>query len=539
MNRASRRSLWVILITSICMFLMGALTVSAQAPTPINVGENKTGEVVAADVPVLYSVTVGAPMSINLQVLAITSGFAPNFRVLDPAGVAILDSANASSQATVHGSVNLSSSDAYTIEVSSANSTPGQFLISLEAGAPLAAPHPLTAGTPLDGTVDERTTRQAYRFSGTPDDVLLLAVRAHDATTGMVIALRDADSDELLALNGARLGGINYRILSGEANYLLEVTHGGASEPTHFVVCLATESASATCPGTPNPAVTSAEVTPTVVVGLPSLTPTFAPVALDPNGACQVTSARGTAINVRAGASTNNAIVGSLSPNGTGLVIGRLADNSWFQVNVNGVLGWVSATVVILGGNCGGISVVTLPTAIPPTALPPSVPTTSAPSQPTLVTPDVPAPRLNGNTYIGASLVWPIEGLGTDTYSYGYRVVGGPVDASYLGAGCAGYTTSQPTINIDYSANLFTFGVFFLSNLGNRPIPGNPNPTLIVQKPDGGFLCNDDGGPEGMNPEVVIYNAAAGEYHVWLGVWENTPFDGNFYLTMDPANHHP
>ena len=347
--------LWVLLIST--------LSVSAQAnATPINVGENKAGEIVDPDVSVLYSLTVGAPMSINLQVLAITSGFAPNFRVLDPAGVVILDSANPGAQAIVRAALNLSSANAaYTVEVRSANNTPGQFLISLEAGTPLAAPQPLTAGTAVEGLVDDETTRQVYTFSGALDDVLLLNVQVTDAETGAVIALRDADNGDLLSVSSARLGSINMRILSGAANYRLDMSHDGG-RATNFVICLTAEDAAATCPDAA--AGNTADVTPTVVVAAPSLTPTFAPVALDPNGACQVTSARGTAINVRGGAGTNFGIVGSLSPNGTGLVIGRLADNSWFQVNVNGTLGWVSATVVILGGNCAGVSIVTLPTTI-------------------------------------------------------------------------------------------------------------------------------------------------------------------------------
>ena len=90
---------------------------------------------------------------------------------------------------------------------------------------------------------------------------------------------------------------------------------------------------------------------------------------IDPNGSCQVTPrATITAINVRSGPGTNYNIVGQLASGTTGLVIGRLPDNSWFQVNVNGMLGWVSATVVIVGGNCSGVSVVVPPTVAPPAA---------------------------------------------------------------------------------------------------------------------------------------------------------------------------
>ena len=379
--------LWALLIST--------LTVSAQATaTPINVGENKAGEIVDPDVPVLYTLTIGAPMSVNLQVLAITSGFAPNFRVLDPAGVVILDSANAITQAIVRAALNLSSANAaYTIEVHSANNTAGQFLISLEAGAALAAPQPLTAGTPVDGRVDEQTTRQAFTFSGLPSEMLLLAVRVTNAETGVVIALRDADSDDLLSLSSARLGGINYRILSGEANYLLEVTHSGGSSAEQFVVCLATESGSVICPGlitTPEPTATPEPVTETPVVAV----------------SCTVASNAGGAVNLRSGNGTQYAIVGSLPLGQTFPVLGQNTSSGvWYQVDKNGTIGWVAASVTRLEGDCAAMPVIAAPvnaqlaptsppviqpTDVPPTAAPSTNPTAVSPANPT----DVPTPKL-------------------------------------------------------------------------------------------------------------------------------------------------
>ena len=63
----------------------------------------------------------------------------------------------------------------------------------------------------------------------------------------------------------------------------------------------------------------------------------------------------------------------------TAPVYGRLPDNSWFQVNVNGVIGWVSATVVTLGGNCAGVSIILPPTLPPrPTSAPTAMATATA-----------------------------------------------------------------------------------------------------------------------------------------------------------------
>ncbi|MEO8395133.1 MAG: hypothetical protein ABI700_19205, partial [Chloroflexota bacterium] len=225
MSSISHRTLWsLVLSVLVWLFLVGAVTVGAQAVAiPITLGENKTGSIADASNPALYSIEVGAPQSVIILVLAVTPDFAPTFRVLDPGGVVILDTANPGTQNIAQGTPNLSNSGAYTIEVRSANNSAGQFLISVQPGAPLLPPSAITPGTPVSGSVNAQATRQAYSFSGSASDILLLTVTLTDPATGAVIALRDADSDETLGLSSARLGGIRYRILTGQANYLLEV----------------------------------------------------------------------------------------------------------------------------------------------------------------------------------------------------------------------------------------------------------------------------------------------------------------------------
>src|SRR5664279_5640446 len=201
-----------VVATLIWVLLIGAVSISAQAtPTPISIGQNQTGVVTDPTVPVQYSVGVAAPQSVNIQVLAISQGFAPTFQVLDPGGVVVLDTANPGTLTIVQGVPNLSSPGTYTIVVRSANNQPGQFLISVQPGAPLAPPQPLAPGQPVDGSVDSQTSRRAYSFSGSPNDVLLLTVRSVSTTSGPVVALRDADTGETLGLNSARLAGVGYR----------------------------------------------------------------------------------------------------------------------------------------------------------------------------------------------------------------------------------------------------------------------------------------------------------------------------------------
>jgi hypothetical protein len=563
-NRNFKRWLFTFL-TLLSALLIGALAVSAQdTAIPITIGENKTGNVTDPAAGVPYSLSVAAPQSIIIQVLAISQGFAPSFRVIDPGGIFVLDAANPGAQTIAQGSPNLSSPGSYTIEVFSANNTTGQFLISVQPGAPLAPPTALIPGQPVDGSVSSQTTRQAFSFSGLADDGLLLFVRGEAADTGLVVALRDADTGETLALSSASIGDVSYRILSDERNYLLEVTYGGGSAPEPFSVCLATASGTATCPDaasaqavlqpTAIPPVETVEVAPTQIpTSAPP--PTTGPVLIDPTGPCQVASARGQSINVRSGPGTNFNIVGQLSPNGTGLVLGRLPDNSWFQVNVNGVLGWVSATVVILGGNCAGVSVVILPTATY-TYTPTNTTTTEPTFTPTpTLTPTITLtfsgtivfPPIRNLALIAPPLeIQPLDpqldhtaianygnanlsaGFSPDPYSIG-MTSGGSVDVSYLGGSCAGFATVAPDLQINYSGSSSLLRIYFIGSSGDT--------TIVVNDPYGNFYCVDDSFGT-LNPTIDFNNPAGGSYDVWVGSYASGTFvSGTLYVTELSGNH--
>ncbi len=306
---------WLALVILVFV-LLGAVTVSAQNASPITVGENQTAQVADALTPIRFVISVASPLSIQVQVLAISPGLAPTFRVVDPGGVVILNTVNPGTQTIVQGTPNLSSPGSYTIEVSSANGATGQFLISVQAGAPLAPPQPLTQGQPLNATLNQQNARQAFSFAGSTNEVLLLLVRSSAPNGGPVVALRDADTGDTLALNSSRLAGIVYRIGTGAGNYLVEVTHSGATASEGYVICLATESGSAACPGVGGGAQTAPTPIPTVFIvptAVPTATliptqavpPTFSPVVINPAGACQVASARGATINIRSAPGTD------------------------------------------------------------------------------------------------------------------------------------------------------------------------------------------------------------------------------------------
>ncbi len=535
-NRGTRR--WFILATCCFALVLGVVMVNAQAPTPINIGENQTAQIVDAQLPVRFTLSAASPLSVQLQVLAISPGLAPTFRVLDPGGVVILTAANSGTQTIVQGTPNLASPGAYTIEVSSANGATGQFLISAQAGAPLAPPQPLASGQPLNATLNALNARQAFSFAGSNSDIMLLLVRSSTPNGGPVVTLRDADTGDTLALNSARLAGVIYRIGTGSGNYLVEVTHSGTTPSEGYVICLAPESAATGCPGISAQAVVPATPIPTIFV-LPTATPlpiiaaspTFSPVVINPAGACQVASARGATINIRSAPGTGFSVVGQLPPNAALPVIGRLPDNSWFQVNRNGTLGWVSATVVIIGGNCAGVSVVNFPTATPSVIPPLSTievsPLTATATATATNPPPVVTLNYNLSPVFGSAEL--TSNFGPDPFTVGITS-GGPASVSYLGDGCLGYTTSAPSFSLSYTSGDFSLLRFYFI--------GSSDTTMVINSPNGSYFCVDDSF-DTVDPTIDFNNPVSGRYDIWIASYlQGASISGFLYITEN-ANNHP
>ncbi len=61
---------------------------------------------------------------------------------------------------------------------------------------------------------------------------------------------------------------------------------------------------------------------------------------------------------------------------------------------------------------------------------------------------------------------------------------GGPVDVSYLGSGCTGYTSSAPSFSVNYTSGAFlTLRFYFI---------GSGDATMIINTPGGAYVCVDD-----------------------------------------------
>lgn len=92
---------------------------------------------------------------------------------------------------------------------------------------------------------------------------------------------------------------------------------------------------------------------------------------------------------------------------------------------------------------------------------------------------------------------------------------GGSIDASTLDQNCNGWVAGTPD-------HLFVAQGDF-SNL-RVMVQSESDTTLVIQRPDGSYVCNDDG--ENLDP-IVASNFAAGTYKVWVGSYmqgENSPY---------------
>lgn len=347
-----------ILVVLLMLAVAASLPVALAQGGIIQVGENQIGEVAAGGAPASYTLALTQPQVIEIQALAVTQGFAPTLSIYDGAQALLRSEANGglTSSAQLKG-LELNAG-AYRIEVGSATGQPGQFVISVQPGPPLAPPVTLALGQPVQGQARASEGPSRYAFAGAPTDVLRLYVLSDTPDAAPSVTLKDATTLAALAFSGAPVANVTYRLLPGPTGFLLEIAAGAAAGDQAFTVCVDAENGvGPLCPGSQPNAVSTP---------LPGVVATATPVQqlppLPATGPCVVGSLTGGGVNVRSGPGLGYPPISGISGAMTVPVIGRLANDSWFQVNANGVIGWISTSVVRVGGQCGGVGVVAPPT---------------------------------------------------------------------------------------------------------------------------------------------------------------------------------
>lgn len=92
-------------------------------------------------------------------------------------------------------------------------------------------------------------------------------------------------------------------------------------------------------------------------------------------------------------------------------------------------------------------------------------------------------------------------------------LAGGNINSERLGNGCTGSIANAPDVRLNYQAGQFPL---FIS------VESQADTTLVVNLPDGSWICNDDLNANSLNPGIVLDRPASGQYDIWIGV-----FDGN------------
>jgi hypothetical protein len=148
-----------------------------------------------------------------------------------------------------------------------------------------------------------------------------------------------------------------------------------------------------------------------------------------------------------------------------------------------------------LVGACGSSETTETP---PTTATPPGTPTT-VPAAPT---PAAPAGGSNFGTISLSAGFMPDPHVARGTS-------GGATDASTVSAGCNGWISGTPD-------HLLALGTPSASL--RLMAAAAVDVTLVVQRPDNTYVCNDDS--DGTNPVVDIQGAPAGTYKIWVGSYQ-------------------
>ncbi len=96
---------------------------------------------------------------------------------------------------------------------------------------------------------------------------------------------------------------------------------------------------------------------------------------------------------------------------------------------------------------------------------------------------------------------------------------GGSIDAGYLGDSCAGFASQLPDYRIIWNGSLSTLHIKFESENGRKT-------TLIIQKPNGNWICNSFSADNEKYPSVLMDRPYDGVYNIWVGSYtfgEYTP----------------
>jgi hypothetical protein len=274
------------------------------------------------------------------------------------------------------------------------------------------------------------------------NDPVLISVSATDSV-GVTSVQLFADGQIVRTVSSERATG------ETQKNVLLDYTPRTAGDVTLRVIAFrgSTSSEPAEVTVTIRSSQSQVTATPQAGSGVPVINPN------DPTCRALVN----TGLNFRRGPGIEFDIVRVLAAGEVIPIIGRLGDNSWWQLSSGTSVGWVSAGFVTTYGNCSGIPAI----APPPSPTPRNQPTATATNVPiptsTLVptnTPIPPAPNLDVTNISGPNSVIIPSGESSVTKSYSVNItnIGGSLNTQF--ATVARILPGGQSFDVGVAANL-------------------------------------------------------------------------------------
>lgn len=163
--------------------------------------------------------------------------------------------------------------------------------------------------------------------------------------------------------------------------------------------------------------------------------------------------------------------------------------------------------------------------------------------------------RQGSDLFDGAGLASPNSGQGTFDLALNWRndphygsatleegfipdphtvdmLAGGQVDvgASGYGSSCTGYASQSPDYQLNWSGNTDDLRVYF------EPDNAGQDATLIINSPDGEWLCNDDATDDTLNPAIALSGQDDGRFDIWVGRYsQGELMPGTLYISELPV----
>lgn len=347
-----------LLLMAVMLCCLPPVLWAQEAPAPLTLGQPVSGSV-APDAPVSYTYTLNTSSMVTWQVLSETAQ--PTIRITQDGAIAA-EQDNDSSALITSLSAYLNSGT-YTVEIGSTNNTSGSFVLVVQSETPVTMTE-LTPSSLAAGQVSAETRVALYHLTALTEPSTLSITSGLEVGSSTVTLWNETLNTRSGLLGSDLLGGV-FNIPANGASYRVEIAYSTLAPVEPFTLCWAAKS-SGGCTGDAQPA---AEIT-------------SAPV----DSACTLAPA-GSAVNVRSSASTSAPIIASLKGGISAAGVGLSPDGAFYNIEIDGLSGWVAASVVIASGNCGSLPAVVPPAFTPVATQAPTLPPTMMATQPPTATP--------------------------------------------------------------------------------------------------------------------------------------------------------